>query len=163
MAIERISGKLAPAEALTNYVTSLVAAAGADAECAAAVARALVDASSRGVDTHGVRLALWYVKAIEGSRINRRWRQFGTGLSFVIFGLAGIVFGLTLFPLAGLTTLDRAVAKRRAQWLTFIGFRVFSNIMRIVGVISWEIHGAEKLRKPGQMSLLTEPTVSSPS
>ena len=71
MAIETISGKRATAEDLTAYVGSLVAAAGADAPSAAAVARAVVDASSRGVDTHGVRLVPWYINMVEGGRINR--------------------------------------------------------------------------------------------
>ncbi len=71
MAIETISGKRATAEALTAYVEALFAAAGADAPSASAVARAVVDASARGVDTHGVRLVPWYIKMVEGGRINR--------------------------------------------------------------------------------------------
>jgi LDH2 family malate/lactate/ureidoglycolate dehydrogenase len=46
-------------------------AAGVDAPSATAVARSVVDASSRGVDTHGVRLVPWYIKMVEGGRINR--------------------------------------------------------------------------------------------
>jgi ureidoglycolate dehydrogenase (NAD+) len=30
-----------------------------------------VDTSSRGVDTHGVRLAPWYIPMIEGGRIHK--------------------------------------------------------------------------------------------
>jgi LDH2 family malate/lactate/ureidoglycolate dehydrogenase len=71
VAIETISGKRASAEALTAYVEALLAAAGADTPSAAAVARAVVDASARGVDTHGVRLVPWYIKMVEGGRINR--------------------------------------------------------------------------------------------
>lgn len=71
MAIERISGRRATAEALTAYVEGLMAASGVDAPSSAAVARAVVDASARGVDTHGVRLVPWYLKMVEGGRINR--------------------------------------------------------------------------------------------
>ena len=72
MAIEAIDGKLASAEALDGYVGGLLRGAGVDAASAGATARAVVDASSRGVDTHGVRLVPWYLEAVEGGRINRR-------------------------------------------------------------------------------------------
>jgi ureidoglycolate dehydrogenase (NAD+) len=72
MAIERITGKIVSAKLLDAFVVELFAAAGVDSESATAVARALVDASSRGVDTHGVRLAPWYLRAVEGGRVNRR-------------------------------------------------------------------------------------------
>ncbi len=72
MAIEHIEGKLSSAADLTAYVGDVLAAAGADQPSASAVARAVVDASSRGVDTHGVRLVPWYVQMVEGGRINPR-------------------------------------------------------------------------------------------
>jgi LDH2 family malate/lactate/ureidoglycolate dehydrogenase len=74
VAIEHIDGVLCPAADLAAFVRSLVAAAGIDAASAEAVSRALVDASSRGVDTHGVRLAPWYLQMIEGGRVNRHPR-----------------------------------------------------------------------------------------
>lgn len=71
MAIESISGRRATAGALTAYVEGLMDAAGVDRPSSAAVARAVVDASARGVDTHGVRLVPWYLRMVEGGRINR--------------------------------------------------------------------------------------------
>lgn len=91
--------------------------------------------------------------------LDRSWRQLATGFCFVVFGLGGIVFGFTIFPLACLTTRDPLVAKRRAQWIVCGWFRFFANLMRVVGVISWEIHGAEKLRRPGQMIIANHPTL----
>lgn len=72
MAIEHIEGKLSSAADLTAYVSDVLMAAGTDQPSAAAVARAVVDASARGVDTHGVRLVPWYVQMVEGGRVNRR-------------------------------------------------------------------------------------------
>jgi LDH2 family malate/lactate/ureidoglycolate dehydrogenase len=63
MAIEKIDGPRVAAGALEPFVAGLLAAGGADLPRATAVARAVVDASARGVDTHGVRLAPWYVEA----------------------------------------------------------------------------------------------------
>lgn len=71
MAIEPIDGFLCSAAELAAYISGLLQAGGASAESAEAVARAVVDASSRGVDTHGVRLVPWYIQMLEGGRINK--------------------------------------------------------------------------------------------
>lgn len=92
-------------------------------------------------------------------RLDRLWRQFGTAMSFFIFGLAGVGLGLTLYPIACLSTRNKETAKRRAQYLTYRAFYTFSRIMRAFGVISWEIHGAEKLLIPGQMIIANHPTL----
>lgn len=91
--------------------------------------------------------------------LDRRWRQLATGFCFLVFGAGGIVFGLTLFPLACLPARDAATARRRAQWIVSRWFRLFSNLMRVCGLIRWEIHGAEKLRRPGQMIIANHPTL----
>jgi 1-acyl-sn-glycerol-3-phosphate acyltransferase len=92
-------------------------------------------------------------------RLERLWRQLATGFCFFVFGAGGVIFGLTIFPLACLPARNRAVARRRAQWIVSRWFRLFSNLMRVLGVISWEIHGAEKLRRPGQMIIANHPTL----
>src|SRR3546814_12972838 len=84
--------------------------------------------------------------------LDRRWRQFATGLSFAIFGAVGLLFGLTLFPIVCLPTRDPAIAKRRTQRIVHGWFWTFSRLMRALGVISWEIHAAELLKVPGQQS-----------
>ena len=72
MAIESIVGVRAWAHDLQNFLRALFSAAGLNHDGAEATARALTDASARGVDTHGARLAPWYVPMIESGRINRR-------------------------------------------------------------------------------------------
>jgi LDH2 family malate/lactate/ureidoglycolate dehydrogenase len=74
MAIEAIEGRLCASADLVTYVADLLAAAGVDLDSASAVARAVVAASARGVDTHGVRLVPWYIQMVEGGRINLRPR-----------------------------------------------------------------------------------------
>lgn len=72
MAIEKIDGPRVAAGELEAFVAALLAAGGADEPSSSAVARAVVDASSRGVDTHGVRLAPWYVEAARGRHVKRK-------------------------------------------------------------------------------------------
>lgn len=57
-------------EDLESFLTALLSAAGCDEPSTTAVARAVVDASARAYDTHGVRLVPWYVQCLEGGRIN---------------------------------------------------------------------------------------------
>src|SRR5262249_20643343 len=59
-----------PIAGLTDLVGRLLERAGADEPSRAAVTRSVIEASTRGVDTHGVILAPHYVKALLGGRIN---------------------------------------------------------------------------------------------
>jgi LDH2 family malate/lactate/ureidoglycolate dehydrogenase len=55
---------------LRNFVHSVLRQAGTDEAGAEAVTRAVMEASSRGVDTHGVRLVPHYVATVAGGRVN---------------------------------------------------------------------------------------------
>jgi LDH2 family malate/lactate/ureidoglycolate dehydrogenase len=57
---------------LESFVGAVLQAAGADAPSAEATVRALVGASLRGVDSHGVRLLPHYVKVLQGGRVKGR-------------------------------------------------------------------------------------------
>ncbi len=76
-------------------------------------------------------------------------RLVGTGLSFALFGLGGIVLSLTLFPLIHLLSASRTAANHRCQYLVHLSFRGFIRWMRALGVLTYEIAGAEKLRAGG--------------
>lgn len=56
--------------ALERFCRAALAAAGADEATADAAARAMMHASTHGIDSHGVRLLDHYVQAIEGGRVN---------------------------------------------------------------------------------------------
>jgi len=57
---------------LSRFTVAVLQAAGADVPSAENTARALVGASLRGVDSHGVRLLPHYVKVLEGGRVKGR-------------------------------------------------------------------------------------------
>ncbi len=69
MAIEQIAGPRVMAAPLQRFTAGLLTVAGADDPSAAATARAVVDASSRAFDTHGIRLVPYYLQTLEGGRI----------------------------------------------------------------------------------------------
>jgi LDH2 family malate/lactate/ureidoglycolate dehydrogenase len=68
--MEEFDGVRCAREALETFVRDLVRGVGASEPAAAALARAVVDASARGFDTHGVRLVPHYVKGLLGGGIN---------------------------------------------------------------------------------------------
>jgi ureidoglycolate dehydrogenase (NAD+) len=57
-------------EDVRRFVRECLEKAGADDSSTAAVTKSLVEASFRGVDTHGIRLLPHYIKALMGGRIN---------------------------------------------------------------------------------------------
>lgn len=89
----------------------------------------------------------------------RLWRKFATAIAFSTFGLACVLFGFTLFPLACLTTRDPGVARRRAQWIVHRWFGIFAGLMKALGLLRAEIHHAERLRVPGRMIVANHPTL----
>jgi len=66
---DRIAARVAREE-LARFVTAAIRRAGGDTASAEAVKRALVGASLRGVDSHGVRLLPDYVNVLADSRVN---------------------------------------------------------------------------------------------
>ena len=79
-------------------------------------------------------------------RLDYAWRLVGTGLSFSLFGIGGIVLSATLFPLVHLLSSDRTDAHRRCQYIVHLSFRSFIWWMRSLGVLTYEIEGEGKLR-----------------
>lgn len=61
-------------DALRQFVLDVIGRAGADEAGAVAVTQAVMEASGRGVDTHGVRLVPHYVQTVAGGRVNGKAR-----------------------------------------------------------------------------------------
>jgi 1-acyl-sn-glycerol-3-phosphate acyltransferase len=93
------------------------------------------------------------------SRLEYAYRVVATGWCFAVFGVMSLVAGITLFPLLCLTTRDADVARRRAQGLTHRWFRVFWRMMAATRAISYEAHGLERLRTPGQLVVANHPSL----
>ncbi len=68
--METFEGVRCRAAAVEAFLGALLRGAGASRDSAEAAARALTDASMRGVDTHGIRLAPHYLRGLGAGRIN---------------------------------------------------------------------------------------------
>ncbi|MFC7290840.1 lysophospholipid acyltransferase family protein [Hirschia litorea] len=79
--------------------------------------------------------------------LSRLARLVTTALSFAFFGIGGLVLALVYFPLMRLFVWDSEKRAKISQASVHVGFRTFIETMRIMGVVSYEIHGAQKLKE----------------
>ena len=98
----------------------------------------------------GTRLWTW---------LDRGWRRCGTGLSFVVFGLGGAVLSVTLFPLLRLVSPNRSVAQRRINAAMRRVMGLFIWFMHSLNLFTYELHGRERLARPGQLIVANHPTL----
>ncbi|MGR9052378.1 MAG: lysophospholipid acyltransferase family protein [Gammaproteobacteria bacterium] len=93
------------------------------------------------------------------TRLNYLWRLFGTGLSFSVFGIGGVILWFVVFPLLNLFPGDKTQKKLRAQRCVHYSFFIFIGLMHRIGIMTYEINGLEKLNRPGQLILANHPTL----
>lgn len=87
------------------------------------------------------------------------WRLFFTGLSFLFFGLGGLLLTLVGFPLVNLLFRD-PLRKRHAVRCLINGiFRFFVEFMRFTGVLTYSVTNMERLGRPGQMVIANHPSL----
>lgn len=91
-------------------------------------------------------------------RMDHAWRVLGTGLSFLAFGLGGLLLGGLLFPLL-LLIGDPQRRRRIARRLVQLSFATHVGIMHRLGVLTYEIRGRERLRRDGLLVLANHPTL----
>ncbi|WDY58383.1 lysophospholipid acyltransferase family protein [Pseudomonas sp. PSKL.D1] len=96
--------------------------------------------------------------------VNRRrdayyWRLLATAASFFIFGLGCLCLRLLVFPvlacLPGGAMRHRQRARHLISWL----FWRFVRLMRRAGVLTYQIEGAERLGRPGQLIIANHPSL----
>ncbi|MBV8169294.1 MAG: Ldh family oxidoreductase [Alphaproteobacteria bacterium] len=111
-------------DTLQAFVRTLISQAGADDAGAEAVTRAVMEASSRGVDTHGVRLLPHYVATVAGGRVNGKAKP-----SFHAAGSAGgHVDGDNGFGhLASYRAIEEGIRLARTTGVAAIGVRNSSH------------------------------------
>lgn len=96
----------------------------------------------------------------EASRkLNHVWRIFATGFVFVLFGVGALIVSVTMFPLLRLSTWNADTARRRIQHGMQFMFRAFMETMRVLGILTYRVDGAERLREPGRLIVANHPTL----
>ena len=93
------------------------------------------------------------------NRLNRYWRVLATGLSFVAFGVGGLVLRVLIFPLLNLLIFERSLRITMARNVIRFTFRGFVDMMRVLGVLRYDFKGLEKLERNGLLILANHPTL----
>src|SRR4030095_12503216 len=91
--------------------------------------------------------------------LDRGSRRFGTGLSFVAFGVGGTLLSVTLFPFLRFISPNRAVAQRRIGAAMRRVMGLFIWFMRSLGLLTYELRGRERLARTGLLVVANHPTL----
>ena len=93
------------------------------------------------------------------SLANRWWRVAGTGFSFTLFGLGGLLLGGVVFPL--LLVVIRHHQRRSALARAIIHhlFRAFVAMLCGLRLCSLEVRGRERLNRHGLLILASHPSL----
>lgn len=79
-------------------------------------------------------------------RLELAWRWLVTAFSYLVFGLGGLLISVVAVPLLTLLPGGKVARTRRTQWLLHRLLRAYVRMMRLIGVLTYEIEGVEKLR-----------------
>jgi len=91
--------------------------------------------------------------------LNKYWRICGTGLSFATFGAGGLLLRMCVFPLLNLFVRDPVRRIDLARRVIQLAFRGFVELMRLLGVLRYDISGLERLDRNGLLILANHPTL----
>lgn len=81
------------------------------------------------------------------AKINHGWRWLGTALSFFVFSVGGVLLSLFVAPLLYVLPGGQSVREQRAQRVIHYSFKSYIRMMRMFGVISYELKSLEKLNE----------------
>lgn len=81
-----------------------------------------------------------------GQRLARFWRQCGTAIAFVLFGIGGLVLSLVVFPMINLVFRDKKKRAAVAQRVVHFTWKIFVDILVGLRVIDFQTEGSQLLR-----------------
>ncbi|MGE8496624.1 MAG: lysophospholipid acyltransferase family protein [Pseudomonas sp.] len=87
------------------------------------------------------------------------WRLIATALSFTLFGVGGVLLRVLVFPVLSLLPGSMELRRRRARAVISKTFYLFVQFMFRSGVLTYEVEGAERLGRPGQMVIANHPSL----
>jgi len=91
--------------------------------------------------------------------INRGWRVVGTGLSFFLFGVGGLLLRTLLFPAMNLFIREQEQRVALARNVIRFAFRALVGLMRGLRLMHYEVSGLQKLERSGLLIIANHPTL----
>lgn len=92
-------------------------------------------------------------------QVNYYWRIAATGTSFFVFGIGGLFLRIAVFPLLNILLLPPHLRIMLARHVVRFTFRGFVELMRFLGVLSYDIQGLQRLNRNGLLILANHPTL----
>jgi 1-acyl-sn-glycerol-3-phosphate acyltransferase len=92
-------------------------------------------------------------------RLDLYWRVLATGFSFVVFGIGGLLLRVLVFPLLHLLVRQPEPRVAASRTVIRLAFRAYVELMRMLGVLRYEVRGMEKLERGGMLILANHPTL----
>lgn len=80
------------------------------------------------------------------AHINHLWRWCGTGFSFLVFGVGGMLLPVVMLPVLYCMPGNSELRERRGQRVIHHAFRFYIGMMKFLGVLSYEVENLDKLR-----------------
>ena len=93
------------------------------------------------------------------TRLRFPWAVFATALCFASFGIGGILLGLLCFPAISIFVRDPQQRRLRARRLVQLSFACFIELMRVLGILRYELRGLERLDRAGLLILANHPSL----
>jgi 1-acyl-sn-glycerol-3-phosphate acyltransferase len=101
--------------------------------------------------------------AVEPSvkRLNYYWRVIATGLCFATFSLGGLILSFIVIPVISLMSSDSPEKCRRTRHCIHHTLRLFTRLMRVLGVIEFDTREASKalLNHHGKVIIANHPSL----
>ncbi len=91
-------------------------------------------------------------------RLNYIQRLIATAICYSAFGLGGLLI-YAQYPVLGLLPISIDKKRHYGRRLIHYNFRVFIGLMHRLGIFTYEVHGIDKLKAPGQLIVANHPTL----
>lgn len=92
-------------------------------------------------------------------KINKAWRILATAIAFSVFGLGGLILPVIGLPVIWLSSRDRLVRERRAKAYIHYIMRGFIEMMRGLGILTYDVGDKADYNRPGQLILANHPSL----
>lgn len=79
------------------------------------------------------------------ARLERYWRLLATALSFISFGVGGLLLSVIIFPAVHIFVWRRSVAQKICRRIVQLSFKMFLHEMQGLGAISYDVRNKHRL------------------
>lgn len=87
------------------------------------------------------------------------WRVLATGLAFLLFAVGGLLFIALPTLLLALLPIQPARRHKATRWLISHIFTAYIVLLRLLGLLTYEFQGLERLKHGGQLVVANHPTL----